>query len=99
MNWIHANDHFVCRRAHSVPLLAFSDFEGTDKEAEVEAALEAMANPVMSHLAWRFREWYSSPKLLALISSPPLREILGQMLFAAGKSSEEKNAVCVIFVS
>lgn len=90
MNWIHANDHFVCRRAHSVPLLAFSDFEGTDKEAEVEAALEAMANPVMSHLAWRFREWYSSPKLLALISSPPLREILGQMLFAAGKSSEEK---------
>ena len=73
-------------------MLAFSDFEGKDNEAEVDAALEAMENPVKSHLAWRFREWYSSPKLLALISSPPLKEILGQMVSAAEaeQSSEEK---------
>ncbi|KAL3784378.1 hypothetical protein ACHAWO_001624 [Cyclotella atomus] len=91
INWIHANDHFVCRRAHSVPLLAFSDHEGKENEVEAEAALEKMAIPVLSHLAWRFREWYSSPRLLASVSSPPLREIMGQMLDCVHRSEEEKR--------
>ncbi|KAL7508486.1 hypothetical protein ACHAWX_000730 [Stephanocyclus meneghinianus] len=91
INWIHANDHFVCRRAHSVPLLAFTDHEGKDYEVEAEAKLESMAIPVMSHLAWRFREWYSSPRLLAAVSSPPLREIMGQMHDAVDRSLEERR--------
>ncbi|KAL3793504.1 hypothetical protein HJC23_007244 [Cyclotella cryptica] len=91
INWIHANDHFVCRRAHSVPLLAFTDHEGKDNEVEAEAMLESMAIPVMSHLAWRFREWYSSPRLLAAVSSPPLREIMSQMYDAVDRSSEERR--------
>lgn len=91
INWIHANDHFVCRRAHSVPLLAFSDHEGRENEVEAEAALESHAIPVLSHLAWRFREWYSSPRLLASVASPPLREIMGQMLDAVDRDQEEKR--------
>ena len=91
INWIHANDHFVCRQAHSVPLLAFSDHEGQANEVEAEATLKSMAIPVMSHLAWRFREWYSSPRLLASVSTPPLREIMGQMMDAVEKSKEEKR--------
>jgi hypothetical protein len=91
INWIHANDHFVCRNAHSVPLLAFSDLEGKENEVEAEMALKSMATPVMSHLAWRFREWYSSPRLLASVSSPPLREIMNQMLDAIDRSSDERR--------
>jgi len=42
-----------------------------------------MANPVCSHLAWRFREWYRSPRLLAAVAVPPFREMLGRMVEAA----------------
>jgi hypothetical protein len=80
INWIHANDHFVCRRAHGIPLSAFSDYEGTSDEAEVETLLESLATPVCSHLSWRFREWYACPKLVAAVAAPPFREMLDQMM-------------------
>jgi hypothetical protein len=79
------------RRAHGVPLLAFSDHEGKDNEVEAEATLESMAIPVMSHLAWRFREWYSSPRLLSSVSCPPLREVLDQMIDAVNRSPGEQR--------
>ncbi len=74
---------------HRVPLLAFSDHEGKENEVELDARLESMAIPVLSHLSWRFRAWYSSPTLLASVSCPPLREIMGQMHDAVDKSQEE----------
>eukprot|EP00580_Thalassiosira_gravida_P016641 CAMPEP_0201664452 /NCGR_PEP_ID=MMETSP0494-20130426/5909_1 /ASSEMBLY_ACC=CAM_ASM_000839 /TAXON_ID=420259 /ORGANISM="Thalassiosira gravida, Strain GMp14c1" /LENGTH=702 /DNA_ID=CAMNT_0048143223 /DNA_START=109 /DNA_END=2217 /DNA_ORIENTATION=+ len=80
VNWVHANDHFVCRRAHAVPLLAFSDYEGKHSREE---SMADMANPVCSHLAWRFREWYRSPRLLAAVAVPPFREMLDRMVEAA----------------
>mmetsp|Transcript_3356 Transcript_3356/g.8545 ORF Transcript_3356/g.8545 Transcript_3356/m.8545 type:complete len:653 (+) Transcript_3356:117-2075(+) len=93
INWIHANDHFVCRRAHSIPLAAdFSDeYEdgqkimqnGTKEEEDIEATLASLAIPVCSHLAWRFREWYRSPRLLSAVACPPFLEILGDMKQAA----------------
>ncbi|KAL9181968.1 hypothetical protein ACHAXT_012311 [Thalassiosira profunda] len=83
INWVHANDHFVCRRAHGIPLSAFSEHEGEATGREVEAALAAMAVPVCSHLAWRFREWYRCPRLLAAIAGPPFREMMGIMAEAA----------------
>mmetsp|Transcript_18978 Transcript_18978/g.39702 ORF Transcript_18978/g.39702 Transcript_18978/m.39702 type:complete len:674 (+) Transcript_18978:418-2439(+) len=80
INWIHANDHFVCRRAHSIPLTAFSDYEGKQNEREVEQILAQMANPVLAHLSWRFREWYRCPRLLAAIAAPPLKEVWRNMM-------------------
>lgn len=95
INWIHANDHFVCRRAHGIPLSAFSDFEGTSDEAEVEALLESLATPVCSHLSWRFREWYSCPKLVAAVAAPPFQEMLGQMIDVTSMSDGERRPFVV----
>jgi hypothetical protein len=36
----------------------------------------------MAHLSWRFRQWYKSPRVLAAIAAPPLREIAEQLLAA-----------------
>lgn len=84
VNWVHANDHFVCRRAHGIPLAAkFSEEEVRNgKEKEAEAALSAMSRHVCSHLAWRFREWYRCPKLLSAVAAPPLREMMNSMVEA-----------------
>lgn len=85
VNWVHANDHFVCRNAHSVPLLAFSDYEGASRKEykEAEEALESLAVPVCSHLSWRFREWYRCPRLLSAVAVPPFREMMDIMTKAA----------------
>ena len=39
-----------------------------------------MAIPVLSHLAWRFREWYRCPRLLAAVAAPPLKEVMRHMM-------------------
>ena len=91
VNWIHANDHFVCRSAHSLPLLGFSDHEGSPYEAELDRVLRSMATPVCSHLAWRFREWYRCPKLLAAISAPPLWEMASSMVEARAIKPNDKK--------
>ena len=90
INWIHANDHFVCRKAHSIPLSAdFSEIteghttrwdETMMEKEQIESKLASLAVPVCSHLAWRFREWYSCPRLLSAIAGPPSREVLNGML-------------------
>lgn len=67
INWIEACDHFVCRKAHNLELSRFSDFEHDDR---VESTLEAMAHQTITHLAWRFRQWYKNPTLLANIAAP-----------------------------
>jgi len=61
INWVHANDHFVCRQSHSVPLLAFSDYENIQqqqlqekrgkKEAEEEKEKEKAAAAELASLA------------------------------------------------
>jgi len=33
VNWIHANDHFVCRKAHSIPLAADFNDDGECDDA------------------------------------------------------------------
>jgi hypothetical protein len=86
INWIEATDHFVCRTAHDVTFSRFSDFEHDDR---VEQTLTALAHQTTAHLAWRFRQWYKSPRLLAAIAAPPLREIAQQLL--ATKSMAESD--------
>lgn len=76
INWIDASDHFVCRSAHDVAYSRFSEHEDDDG---VEQTLSAMAHQTLAHLAWRFRQWYQSPPLLAAIAAPPLREIALQI--------------------
>ncbi|KAL7457042.1 hypothetical protein ACHAWC_008527 [Mediolabrus comicus] len=97
INWIHANDHFVCRRAHGIPLTAFSDYEGSDDESAVETMLESLAIPVCSHLSWRFREWYACPKLVSAVAAPPFREILDQMIDVTtrGEDDDERRPFVV----
>ena len=80
INWIEACDHFVCRRAHNLELSRFSDFEHDDR---IECMLAAMAHQTTTHLAWRFRQWYKNPTLLANIAAPPLREICNQLTEAS----------------
>ncbi|KAL7472883.1 hypothetical protein ACHAXS_013265 [Conticribra weissflogii] len=87
-----ANDHFVCRRAHSIPLTAFSDYEGKQNEREVERILAGMANPVLAHLSWRFREWYRCPRLLAAIAAPPLKEVWRNMMETVERSCGLRSA-------
>lgn len=94
VNWIHANDHFVCRRAHSVPLLAFSDHEGMGREEE---ALASLANPVRSHLSWRFREWYRCPRLLSAIACPPFREMHESMSMVAAQEDHHGRRPFVLY--
>jgi len=91
VNWIHANDHFICRSAHSLPLLGFSDHEGSPDEVELDRVLRSLATPVCSHLAWRFREWYTCPKLLAAISAPPLWEMTSSMFEARAMKPNDKK--------
>jgi Histidine phosphatase superfamily (branch 2) len=67
INWIEASDHFVCRKAHSVPYARFSDFE---HDEQYESTLTAMSHQTTTHLAWRFRQWYKNPVLLANIAAP-----------------------------
>jgi hypothetical protein len=107
VNWIHANDHFVCRRAHSIPLAAgFSD-DGECEAAtttttpgvadEAEAALAALAGPVSSHLAWRFREWYRCPRLLSAVAGPPFREVHDGMVEAASNLGPDDRGPFVLY--
>ncbi|KAL3770122.1 hypothetical protein ACHAW5_009663 [Stephanodiscus triporus] len=104
INWIHANDYFVCRGAHSIPLAAdFSD-DGRYKSPwdergreEVERALRALAAPVSSHLAWRFREWYRCPRLLSAVAAPPFREVYEGMVDAAAKLRPDDRAPFVLY--
>ena len=95
INWIHANDHFVCRRAHGIPLSAFSDYEGTSDEEEVERLLESWATPVCSHLSWRFREWYACPKLVAAIAAPRFQEMLDKMIDVTSMGADERRPFVV----
>ena len=50
------------------------------EKEQIESKLASLAVPVCSHLAWRFREWYSCPRLLSAIAGPPSREVLNGML-------------------
>jgi len=79
INWIEASDHFVCRAAHGMSLSRFSDLE---HDENTEGTLQALSHPTTAHLAWRFRQWYKNPKLLAAIAAPPLREISDQLIAA-----------------
>ncbi|CAB9525642.1 Pfam:Acid_phosphat_A [Seminavis robusta] len=90
INWVEAADHFVCRTSHSVSLSKFSDQE---HDANVEQLLSAMTYKALGHLAWRFRQWYQNPQLLAAIAAPPLREIAQQLahLVAPAPASHSKR--------
>mmetsp|Transcript_15460 Transcript_15460/g.24000 ORF Transcript_15460/g.24000 Transcript_15460/m.24000 type:complete len:483 (+) Transcript_15460:146-1594(+) len=70
INWIHATDHFVCRAAHGTKFTSLDAHDGV-----AEAEMQELALPSLAHLSWRFRQWYTSPPLLAAIGAPPLREI------------------------
>jgi hypothetical protein len=89
--WFHNTataDHFVCRQSHDLPLARFSDFENDDR---VEQTMHAMAHQTKAHLAWRFRQWYLSKRLLAAIAAPPLREISDQMVATLSLGDSEKR--------
>jgi Histidine phosphatase superfamily (branch 2) len=88
INWVEAADHFVCRTAHDLKLSKFSDSEHDDN---VEQLLSAMTYKALGHLAWRFRQWYQNPQLLAAIAAPPLREIAQQSARLVESSSSEQR--------
>lgn len=88
INWIEATDHFVCRMAHDVSFSRFSNFEHDDR---VEQTLSALAHQTTAHLAWRFRQWYKSPRLLAAIAAPPLREIAQQLLATPSMAESDRR--------
>ena len=88
INWIEATDHFVCRSAHDMSFSRFSDFE---HDAQIEETLRALSHQTTAHLAWRFRQWYKNPKLLAAIAAPPLREISDQLTKATTLGARERH--------
>lgn len=88
INWIEAADHFVCREAHNVEYSRFSEFEHDDS---IEEILSAFSHQTKAHLAWRFRQWYKSPKLLASIAGPPLREIADQLKSATHLEARQRH--------
>jgi hypothetical protein len=92
INWIEAADHFICRAAHGVRLSKFTEFEHDD---QVEQTLAAMAHQTLTHLAWRFRQWYKNKKLLAVIAAPPLREIADQIAATPDLRGRQKHPFVV----
>jgi len=92
INWIHAADHYVCRLSHGLNYARFSDME---HDGKVEAALRKLFRPTITHLAWRFRQWYKSPPLLAAIAAPPLREIEGQIRNAVEMDADDRRPFVV----
>jgi len=80
INWIHAVDHFVCRQSHGLRMMEFSVHEGAEGAEDV---MEAMGGATLTHLTWRFRQWYRSGRLLAAIAGPALGELGGQIRDAA----------------
>lgn len=92
INWVEAADHFICRAAHGVRLSKFTEFEHDD---QVEQTLAAMAHQTLTHLAWRFRQWYKNKKLLAVIAAPPLREIADQVAMTPALQAREKHPFVV----
>jgi len=94
INWIHAADHFICRSSHGLPYSKFCSEANDDRN--IEEALASMHRPVIQHLAWRFRQWYKSPPLLAAIAAPPLREIEGEIRQAI-ESGGRRRAPMVIY--
>lgn len=87
VNWVHANDHFVCRKAHAIPLATNFAEQNTEDEEKVEAILKYMSPRVCAHLAWRFRAWYKNEKLLSAVACPPFRDILNDMRAATAYNS------------
>jgi hypothetical protein len=53
--------------------------------------LAALSHQTTAHLAWRYRQWYKNPRLLAAIAAPPLREILDQLLAATSLEVRERR--------
>ena len=96
INWIHAADHFICRRSHGLPYSKFCS-DQTNHDRRIEEALASMHRPVIQHLAWRFRQWYKSPPLLAAIAAPPLREIEGQIRRTIERDVGGRRAPMVIY--
>jgi hypothetical protein len=54
---------------------ASSTIEQTEMEDD---PMQEYFDPTMAHLTWRFRQWFTSPPLLAEFAGPPLREVVAQ---------------------
>ena len=96
INWIHAFDHFVCRSSHGMKLSDLSPMDETivDSKSRNDNVcpgnvdpMQEYFDPTMTHLAWRFRQWYTSAPLLAEFSGPPLREVVSHAKFCSSSSS------------
>ena len=68
--------------------------EERKKEKAAAAELASLANPVCSHLAWRFREWYRCPRLLSAVACPPFREMMEQMVEASATAKDLGQEDC-----
>jgi hypothetical protein len=94
INWILASDHFVCREAHDLNLSRFSMFHNDE---QTDTLLSSLRTATLSHLAWRFRQWYQCPSLLAAIVLAPLREIEMQMKKSTSSKAKEDRKPFVIY--
>jgi hypothetical protein len=61
------------------------------KDEQAEKLIASFKAATLSHLAWRFRQWYQSPSLLAAIVLAPLREIETQMKNATNLQDQDRK--------
>lgn len=112
INWIHANDHFICRAAHGLKLSTVEPVGSSDAnkpdvsphndktnfdETKAEESMQALAHPTMTHLVWRFRQWFTNSPLLSAIVVPPLREVEMELRKTACLSQSNKKRPLKIF--
>lgn len=81
INWVDASDHFICRKAHNLSLTQYTalhDFAEDKNQGATNTVLHELEKPVLQYVAWRFRQWYQYPPLLAIVTAPLLRSIYQQ---------------------
>jgi len=74
INWIHAVDHFICRRSHGLSLTEFSHFRTTEEDT-----LWAIEDATLTHLSWRFRQLFMDEVLLAAMAGSMMGELKKRM--------------------
>jgi Histidine phosphatase superfamily (branch 2) len=82
------------RTAHRVKLAKFSDYENDE---QIEQTLQAMSYQTITHLSWRFRQWYQHKRLLAAIAAPVLREVVNQMKSVPYLTKNDQQRPFVIY--
>ncbi len=78
----------LSRKASSFRWMAAADFFLTREKAglleQLSTELRELARQTISHLKWRFFQFYSDPKLLGIMAGPVLSYVVSELQKAAG---------------